>query len=83
MKRQFAELKTAPETGANRLLDLLPAAIYSTDAVGRITYFNQAAAALWGCRPELGSAEFCGSWKLFWFDGNPLPHEQSPMAYTP
>ena len=32
----------------------LPAAIYTTDAEGRITFYNEAAAALWGCRPELG-----------------------------
>lgn len=30
------------------LLDALPAAIYTTDADGRITYYNDAAAALWG-----------------------------------
>ena len=42
----------------------LPAAIYTTDAAGRITFYNEAAAELWGCRPELGKSEFCGSWKL-------------------
>src|SRR4051812_40366752 len=62
------------------LLEALPAAVYTTDAAGRITYYNQAAAELWGCRPELGSAEWCGSWKLYWPDGTPLPHEQCPMA---
>jgi PAS domain-containing protein len=35
-----------PSTDANRLLDLLPAAIYTTDAAGRITYYNEAAASL-------------------------------------
>ena len=34
----------------------LPAAIYTTDAAGRITFYNEAAAELWGCRPELGKA---------------------------
>jgi PAS domain S-box-containing protein len=58
----------------------LPAAIYTTDAVGRITFYNEAAAAMWGCRPELGKSEFCGSWKLFWPDGQPMPHEMCPMA---
>jgi len=70
----------SPSAAADRLLDLLPAAIYTTDAVGRITYFNEAAASLWGCRPELGTAEFCGAWKLYWPDGTPLPAEQRPMA---
>jgi PAS domain-containing protein len=45
------------------LLNVLPAAIYTTDAAGRITYFNEAAAEMWGVRPELGTAEWCGSWK--------------------
>ena len=46
------------------LVNALPAAIYITDARGRIIFYNEAAAALWGCRPELGKSEFCGSWKL-------------------
>jgi len=41
------------------------AAVYTTDAEGRITYFNETAAELWGHRPTLGSSEWCGSWKLF------------------
>jgi PAS domain S-box-containing protein len=62
------------------LVDALPVAVYTTDAAGRITYFNDAAAALWGYRPELGTSEWCGSWKLFWPDGRPLPHDECPMA---
>jgi PAS domain S-box-containing protein len=63
-----------------QLVNALPAAIYTTDVAGRITYFNEAAAALWGCRPTLGESKFCGSWKLFWPDGRVLPHDQCPMA---
>jgi PAS domain S-box-containing protein len=62
------------------VVDALPAAIYTTDPSGRITYYNEAAAALWGCRPELGKSEWCGSWRLFWPDGRVLPHDQCPMA---
>jgi PAS domain S-box-containing protein len=62
------------------LLDALPAAVYTTDPAGRITYYNDAAAALWGHRPPLGSSEWCGSWKLFWPDGTPLRHDECPMA---
>jgi PAS domain S-box-containing protein len=62
------------------LLDALPAAVYTTDAEGRITYFNESAAEMWGCRPNLGSSDWCGSWKLFWPDGTPLPHGECPMA---
>src|SRR5664279_4298774 len=62
------------------LLDALPAAIYTTDTAGRITYYNESAVVLWGHRPTLGTSEWCGSWKLFWPDGTPLPHDQCPMA---
>ena len=82
----IAARKRAEETLREReqrfqqLLDALPAAIYTTDAAGRITYYNEAAAELWGVRPQLGTTEWCGSWKLYWPDGTPLPHDQCPMA---
>lgn len=62
------------------VLDALPAAIYTTDALGRITYYNKAAAQLWGHNPPLGTSEWCGSWKLFWPDGTALAHGDCPMA---
>lgn len=65
---------------AGQLLEGLPAAIYTTDAAGRITYYNEAAARMWGQRPELGRSEFCGSWKLYRPDGTPLRHDECPMA---
>ena len=64
------------------LLNALPVAVYTTDAEGRITYYNEAAAELWGHRPQLGSSHWCGSWKIYWPDGRPLPHDQCPMAVT-
>jgi len=62
------------------LLEALPAAVYTTDAGGRITFYNQAAVELWGCRPELGKSEWCGSWRLYWPDGRPMRHDECPMA---
>ena len=41
------------------LLDALPAAIYTTDASGRITFFNRAAVEFSGRTPELGSDQWC------------------------
>jgi len=63
-----------------QLLELLPAAVYTIDAAGRITVFNEAAADLWGCRPTLGTSEWCGSWRLYWPDGRPMRHDECPMA---
>ena len=75
----------APQERERRFRDLLqalPVAVYTTDARGRLTYFNEAAAELWGQRPTLGSSEWCGSCKMYWADGTPLPHDQGPMAIT-
>lgn len=55
-------------------------AVYTTDAEGWITYYNEAAAILWGRRPELGRERWCGSWRIYRTDGTPLPHGLCPMA---
>ncbi len=62
------------------VVDTLPTAIYTTDANGLLTYYNGAAAVLWGRRPEIGVEWWCGSWELYWPDGSPLPLDQCPMA---
>lgn len=68
------------ERQVRELIDALPAAIYVTDAEGRITMFNQAAVEFSGRVPELGADSWCVSWKLYRSDGTPLPHDQCPMA---
>ncbi len=62
------------------MVDALPVAIYTTDSEGRLTYFNAAAVSLSGRIPELGTDQWCITWKLFLADGTPLPHDQCPMA---
>jgi PAS domain S-box-containing protein len=62
------------------LLDALPAAIYTTDAAGRITFYNQAAVELAGQRPTIGEDEWCVTWRLFHPDGQPMRHDECPMA---
>jgi PAS domain S-box-containing protein len=64
------------------IIQSLPAAIYTTDAAGRLAFYNDAAAMMWGRRPALGDDRWCGSWKLYWPDGTPLPHDECPMAVT-
>lgn len=68
------------ERRTREVLDALAAAVYTTDGEGRLTYYNRAAVALAGRTPELGSDSWCVSWKLYWPDGTPLPHDQCPMA---
>ena len=62
------------------LFDALPAAIYTTDAAGRITFFNQAAVEFSGRTPEIGSDQWCVTWRLYWPDGRPMAHDECPMA---
>lgn len=62
------------------LMDAVPAAIYVTDAEGRLTYFNDAAVKLSGRTPEIGTDKWFVTWKMFLADGTPLPHDQCPMA---
>jgi PAS domain S-box-containing protein len=63
----------------NQLLNALPAAVYATDSEGRITYYNPAAAKLWGRSPEIGEL-WCGSWRIYKPTGELLPHDKCPMA---
>lgn len=62
------------------MIDALPAAVYTTDAQGRLTHFNPAAAEMSGRVPELGSDKWCANWKFFGVDGTPIAHEECPMA---
>lgn len=62
------------------LIEALPGAIYTTDAEGLITSYNLAAIELWGREPELGSDDWCGSWRMYRPDGTPLLHDECPMA---
>ena len=66
--------------GLRAILEALPAAIYTTDAEGRITSYNEEAVRFSGRVPQIGSDSWCVTWKLYWPDGTPLPHDQCPMA---
>lgn len=61
------------------LLEALPAAVYTTDAEGRITFYNRASVELAGQTPQLGDM-WCVTWRLLNTDESPLPHDQCPMA---
>jgi PAS domain S-box-containing protein len=65
---------------ARLLFDALGVAVYTTDVTGTLTYYNEAAATLWGWRPALHDQRWCGSWRIVAPDGSTLPHDQCPMA---
>src|SRR5687768_16681872 len=58
----------------------LSAAFYTCSADGYITFYNRAAAELWGREPELGKDLWCGSWKIYNTDGTPMPLDACPMG---
>jgi PAS domain-containing protein len=62
------------------VLDLLPVAIYVTDADGFLSYFNPACIEFAGRQPAVGRDRWCVSWKLYTNEGRFLPHDQCPMA---
>jgi PAS domain S-box-containing protein len=63
-----------------QILDALPAAIYTTDNDGIVTYFNKAAREFAGREPIIGRDQWCVTWKLHTMDGHSLPHDRCPMA---
>ena len=79
---ELGEAVAASHLQYHALIEALGVAAYMTDAAGRITIYNEAAAALWGRRPEVGRDEWCGSWRMYWPDGTPMPHDECPMAVT-
>jgi PAS domain S-box-containing protein len=70
------------ETDFIRLLDKLPAAAYTCDVEGLITYYNQQALDLWGRAPKLRDPldRFCGSFRLRSIDGELITHDKCWMA---
>src|SRR5688572_13299858 len=62
------------------ILDAIPAAIYTTDAEGTVTYFNRAAAELAGREPVIGKDKWCVTWRLRAMNGEPIAHDECPMA---
>lgn len=79
-RRESENAVRASEQRLKDLIEALPGAVYTTDAEGKITSYNPAAAELWGRHPELGTDDWCGSWRLYRPDGTPLPHDECPMA---
>ena len=77
-----AEALAQSQSDLAQRLDALPAAIYTTDADGRLTYFNPAAVELSGRLPEVGTDRWCVTSKLYQPDGTPVAYDDSAMATT-
>lgn len=67
---------------AGAILNLLPAAVYTCDALGKIVSYNKKAVELWGYEPDItdDSLRFCACNKVWTMDGAFIAPEQTPMA---
>ena len=70
--------RRAREERLHRLLGALPAAVYTTDRAGRVTYCNPAAVELWGASPEPGKDKWSDLCRLRYPDGSPMPLDDYP-----
>jgi PAS domain S-box-containing protein len=68
------------DSGWRSILDEIPVPIYTTDASGRVTYWNRACIDFAGREPQLGRDRWCVTWQLFTTAGDPLRHSDCPMA---
>jgi PAS domain S-box-containing protein len=76
--RESEERFRVSEQGFRELLGALPAAIFVTDADGRIIYYNQAAVDMWGKRPELGKDRWSDLARFYFADGKPAILRECP-----
>lgn len=76
--RDITERKQAERHLAS-LVEGLPAAVFTTDAEGLITHYNQAGVDLWQCQPTSGVPYWRGSWRLTGSDGRPMADHDCPL----
>ncbi|HEX3624540.1 MAG TPA: response regulator [Verrucomicrobiae bacterium] len=81
VRERTSELRVSQER-YEQVVRNLPLAVYTTDADGRITLYNEAAAELWGRHPKIGQEIWCDAFKIYRTDGSELPADDSPMALT-
>jgi len=64
------------------ILARLPMAAYAVRADGVVIWYNERAAELWGRKPVPGDTDerFCGAYTLYYPDGSPMAHCDTPVA---
>ncbi|NLG97811.1 MAG: response regulator [Chloroflexi bacterium] len=80
-RRRTEEALRASEERFRTLASVLPLAVYTIDANGLITYYNQHAVALWGREPKLNDPAFryLGAYRLHRIDGSLMPVDETPI----
>lgn len=81
-REQAIEARRESEERYQKLVSVMPAAMFTVDAEGLITFFNQRAAEVWGREPKLRDPQdrYCGSFHLYRPNGAAMRHDQCPMA---
>lgn len=81
--RDSEERLRTSEARYRTLLQLMPAAMCTCDATGRIVLYNDQAVAIWGRTPPTdGSERFCGSLRLWLPDGALVTDDIMPIVGT-
>lgn len=78
--RTAIDVLKAPPEMARLALDALPAPVYVTDADGVLIDYNRACVEFAGRTPAAGIDRWCVSWKLYSTGGDPMRHDECPMA---
>lgn len=79
-RRAIEQAARENEQRYKQLIMALPVAVYTCDPEGRLTLYNEAAAELWGRRPELGVERWGGACAVYASDGRQLPREEWSLA---
>ncbi len=79
-RKQAEEALHQSKERYRNLFDLVPVAVYSCDAQGRIQEYNRSAIELWGREPHRNDPDekYCGSFKIYYPDGRFMPHKECP-----
>jgi PAS domain S-box-containing protein len=78
---RFRSKDATPELSHGDILNRLPVAVYTCDKDGLITYYNDAAASLWGYRPAAGNPSIkYGAGHRVIMNGSYILPRQTPMA---
>jgi len=81
-KRAEKQLELS-QSSYKHLVDIMPAAVCTSDANGMINFYNARATEIWGRSPVIPnpSEMYCGSFKLYTLDGQFIPPDENhPVA---
>ena len=81
-EEQNFDFRNLREGFSSAILDDLPAAVFTCNNDGILTYYNDAAVSIWGMQPEIGEDTWYKSLKIFDIKNQPLKVDDTPFAKT-